>query len=338
MNVEFSNKLKSAIEHNLPFVLFRKPKEDFVFLMVDDYSDENRFVFHSFDSHTQKCISDDQPVKISSMEFTFDFELNLPFAPEFESKTEAEYRDLIQHTVESIRNAHSPLKKVVMSRKKQIPNDSFSILKSYRNLLDVHQTALVFLWHNPGEETWLGATPELLLSQEENKIKTVSLAGTKLPEVSWTNKEFEEQKIVTDFILTHFEGLNNLEVKGPETIQAGRFEHLKSYISAELPEGYDLSILLEKMHPTPALCGMPKKDAFDFIIQKEGYPREFYSGFIGIETSKSKEYFVNLRSSQWFQDKIWLYVGGGITADSQPEKEWKETELKSGTILHSLER
>src|SRR5690606_38817512 len=105
MSAEFTIKLKSAIEHNLPFALFRKPNEDLVYLMVDDYTDENRFVLHSFDSQTQKCISDNHPMGISSMEFEFDFELNLPSAPEFYPKTEKEYRDLIQYTVDSIRNS-----------------------------------------------------------------------------------------------------------------------------------------------------------------------------------------------------------------------------------------
>lgn len=332
----FKNKLETAIQNESSFVLYRKPNEDFLHLNVQDHSDQNRFVFHSFDSKLEKVISDAFPVFISSNEFEFESNLNLKTTEEFLPKSELDYRNLIEFTVKSIQE--SDLKKVVMSRKKTIPNSSYSIFKSFRNLLQTHPSALVFLWYSPQEETWMGATPELLLSQEGNTVKTVSLAGTKLPEANWTDKEMEEQQIVTDFIVSNFSGLHNLQVEGPETVQAGKFQHLKSYISAEIPENYALENLLEKMHPTPALCGMPKKDAFDFILQNEGYEREFYSGYLGIEKEFSKKYYVNLRSAQIFQNEIWLYVGGGITADSDPEKEWKETELKSSTILNSLEK
>jgi isochorismate synthase len=94
--------------------------------------------------------------------------------------------------------------------------------------------------------------------------------------------------------------------------------------------------LLNKLHPTPAVCGLPKKDAFDFIIENETHDRGFYAGYIGIETQSSNEYFVNLRCARFFSDRINLFVGGGITADSRPENEWTETELKSGTIMKAL--
>ena len=57
-----------------------------------------------------------------------------------------------------------------------------------------------------------------------------------------------------------------------------------------------------------------------------------------MEKQDSKEYYVNLRSAQVFENEIWMYVGGGITAESQPENEWLETELKSGTIGNALEK
>lgn len=334
MKSEFLNKLKYAVEKEIPFVLFRKPGEKEVFLYVQDHSDSNRFLMHSFDSKIKKSISDENPVFIPSEAFEFDFELNLNSAPQFQPKTQSEYEELIRQTISEIKN--SEIRKIVVSRLKQVENQNYNLLKSYKNLLENHPSAWVYLWHNPGAETWMGATPELLLRLEENQLRTVSLAGTKQPLAEWTEKEFEEQQIVTDFIVDNFTGTQNLRVNGPETIQAGKFQHLKTYISAEKGEDFHLEELLEKIHPTPAVCGLPKKEAFDFILKNEGYDRSFYAGYLGIETGNSKEYFVNLRCAQFFRDKIWIYVGGGITADSQPEKEWEETELKSGTVLSSL--
>ena len=331
----FSDKLKTAINSNLHFALFRKPNESEVILFVqDDSSASKRFLFHSFDSKIEKVISDENPHKISVDEFDFNFELNLKNSPNFKPLRQQEYQDLIQKTIDAIQS--DSVRKVVMSRLKVVENSDFNVLKSYKNLVNQHPSALVFLWHNPTQETWMGATPELLLSQEGREVKTVSLASTKLPENEWSAKEYDEQQIVTDFILNCFSDVQNVEVKGPKTVQAGKFQHLKSYISGEIPSNYSMKNLLRKLHPTPALCGMPKKEAFDYIVENEGYSRQFYSGYIGIENPEKKEYFVNLRSAQIFKDTIWIYVGGGITADSHPEKEWKETELKSGTILNAL--
>lgn len=335
MNSKFSDKLEKAIQKNEAFVLFRKPNETEIHLFVQDNSNSNRFLMHSFDSKTEKVISDQFPVSISQKDFNFNFELKLEEAPDFSAKSQSEYEKLIQNTIQTIQTTE--IRKIVISRIKVVENQNYSILKSFKNLVENHAGALVYLWHQPGHETWMGATPELLISQRGKEVNTVSLAGTKSPEMEWTEKELDEQKIVTDYILDNLSVLENLKVKGPETVSAGKFQHLKSYVSGEITDDFSIDSLLQKLHPTPAVCGLPKQDAFRFIIENEGYNREFYSGYVGIDSPRrTKEYFVNLRSGQFFRDKIWLYVGGGITADSIPEKEWKETELKSGTVLSSL--
>ncbi|MFA7687317.1 MAG: isochorismate synthase [Moheibacter sp.] len=330
----FSEKLIHALDAAIPFVLFRKPAENTVHLRVNDGSGKNNFLFHSFDNHIEKSTSDTNPLQIHQDEFDFEFKLKLNAAPEFQPITQDKYIDLLEKTMKEIRDTE--IHKIVISRIKEMDNPGLNIFKSFKNLLDQHPNALVYLWHNPGRETWMGATPELLLSRIDNEVKTVSLAGTKKPENDWTPKEIKEQQIVTDFILENFLETENLKVSGPETVQAGKFQHLKTYISAKVPDEFDSRDLLEKLHPTPAVCGMPKADAFEFILNEEGYNRSFYSGYIGLESESTQEFFVNLRCTQIFRDKIWVYVGGGITADSIPENEWLETELKSGTILNAL--
>lgn len=335
MNPNFSDKLQAAVQNQISFALFRRPNENEVWLYVQDNSDSNRFLLHSFDSKTEKSVSDGNPVSVAANEFNFGFDLNLNSAKEFEPFKQEEYEKLIQKTINKIQS--SEIEKIVLSRIISVDNQGFNLFKSYKNLLESHSNALIYLWHSPGRETWMGATPELLLSVNGNEARTVSLAGTKLPENEWTEKEFDEQQIVTDYIVSNFSGLNDLNISEAQTVRAGKFQHLKSYISAEIPENFDLKDLLEKLHPTPAVCGLPKKAAFDFIVQNEGYDRQFYSGFIGIENSGAKEYFVNLRCGQFFRDKVWLYAGGGITIGSNPAKEWQETELKSGTLGNALD-
>lgn len=334
MNSAFEQKLIGAIHEKIPFALIRKPDEERVFLFVNQNKGAHRLLMHSFDSKLEKYIQTDELQSISVADFNFDFELDLPTTNQIANQSQSEYEHLIQKTIDDIRN--SDLLKVVMSRQNRIENKAYHLLKSYKNLLLQHPSALVFLWHWPDAETWMGATPELLLSQVGNQVNTVSLAGTKRPEVEWTPKEIEEQQIVTDFILDGFSSVQKVKTRGPETIQAGKFQHLKTYISGEIYSDFPIADLLAKLHPTPALCGMPKQASFEYIVQNEAYPREFYAGYIGLENPDSKTYFVNLRSAQFYKNQIHLYVGGGITADSQADKEWQETELKSSTILNAL--
>lgn len=334
METDFSHKLEKAVQNQIPFVLFRKPNESSVWLNVQDHSGENQILFHSFDSQIEKLVSDSRPLEISQNEFEFEVELDLKNQEKSNSVSRENYIQLVQKTIDKIQN--SAIRKIVISRIKIIENQQINLFRTFKNLMVQHPGALVYLWNHPGQETWMGATPELLLHQSGNHIQTVSLAGTKLPENNWTQKEIDEQAFVTDFIAEEFSELENLRIKGPETIQAGKFQHLKTYISAEAPADFDLKKLLGNIHPTPAVCGLPKKEAFDFVRENEGYDREFYAGYIGIENKDMKTYFVNLRCAQFFQNQIEVYVGGGITAESKPEKEWEETELKSGTIGNAL--
>src|SRR5690606_30525686 len=157
-----------------------------VWMYVEDASDSHRFLMHSFDSKVEKSISDANPIFLDLDEFDFEDELNLNSAPDTQPKTQSEYETLIRETIQEIKK--SEIRKIVISRLKQVENQNYNLLKSYKNLLESHPSAWVYLWHNPGAETWMGATPELLLRLEENQLQTVSLAGTKQPLVEWTEK------------------------------------------------------------------------------------------------------------------------------------------------------
>jgi isochorismate synthase len=95
--------------------------------------------------------------------------------------------------------------------------------------------------------------------------------------------------------------------------------------------------MLQLLHPTSAVCGMPKEESLAFILMNEGYNREFYSGFLGQVNFRDETHiFVNLRCMQIFDTSAYLYAGGGITAHSQPQKEWQETIYKMQTLLNVL--
>ncbi|MGC1633197.1 MAG: chorismate-binding protein, partial [Gelidibacter sp.] len=163
-------------------------------------------------------------------------------------------------------------------------------------------------------------------------------------------------KAVDDQAVGSFQLSNDvIKVTGPKTVKAGNLLHLQTEISMYLkPEASALKPILEALHPTPAVCGFPKEKAKAYIIQNEGYPREFYSGFMGelhlketlkrntnrrnvennaynVQKSVSSLY-VNLRCMQIKNQNIYIYVGGGITKDSNAEAEWQETVHKSQII------
>jgi isochorismate synthase len=184
----------------------------------------------------------------------------------------------------------------------------------------------------------MGATPESLLTIDNKTVFTMSLAGTKLPEVAWTEKEFEEQQLVTDTILTVLKQNNCLDIQseGPTTINAGKIQHLQTIIHAQLAEKADWTNLVNHLHPTPAVCGIPTQAAKNAIQQIESHKRQFYTGFLGMITPQNKTLYVNLRCMQYFKNEALLYIGGGITAGSTEEAEWAETERKSQTLAEAI--
>jgi isochorismate synthase len=200
----------------------------------------------------------------------------------------------------------------------------------------------------------MGATPERLLKANNNTFYTMALAGTQklqgTTEVVWEKKEMEEQQFVTDFILNNLKDLTSeVSVSSPYTLQAGTLAHIKTDIEGVINESSSLKQVVSVLHPTPAVCGLPKETAKDFILENEGYDREYYTGFLG-ELNKEgfnkeelkSDLYVNLRCMQIKIDsnlaktKAHLYMGCGITKDSIPENEWKESVNKSVTMKKIL--
>jgi isochorismate synthase len=191
----------------------------------------------------------------------------------------------------------------------------------------------------------MGATPELLVSVVQNKFKTVALAGTlpytpeiNLKSVAWTQKEIEEQALVCRYIINCFKKirLREYEEHGPKTTVAGNLMHLKTEYEVDmLATNFPQlgSVMLKLLHPTSAVCGMPLENSLSFLNDHEGYNRQFYSGYLGpVNVKKESHIYVNLRCMQIFPDRVRLYAGAGVTADSVSETEWNETEMKMLTL------
>lgn len=307
--------------------------------LITDYT-ESGFAFVSFDGEKKYLIpaeqSDIYVEKVSSDAFYLP-NANAIATNDLEQKA---FEMLVEKGIQAIEN--QIFDKVVLSRKEAVEIASLNIESLLNNLQFNYPNAFNYCFFHSKIGMWFGATPEQLLQVEDVKIKTVALAGTQLfsESIQWESKEKQEQEFVTDFIVSSLkEYCNDIKVSEPFTSKAGTIAHIKTAISAELNSKKDLGNLIEKLHPTPAVCGLPKATAKQFILKNEGYNRKFYTGFLGelnidFKTFK-KEYsdlFVNLRCMDVDKNTATFYVGCGITKDSIPEKEYIETVNKSMII------
>ncbi len=238
------------------------------------------------------------------------------------------------------------LEKIVAARTKLIPIPAeFDLGKTLAKLLSRYPHSFVNFFHLPGIGTWIGASPEILIETKGDYFHTMSLAGTQpaqgdnpLKSAAWTQKEIEEQALVSRYIVDCFKTirLREYEEHGPKTVLAGNLLHLRSDFRVNmLTTGFSNlgSVMLELLHPTSAVCGMPRKEALTFLSKEEGWDRNFYAGFLGpVSIEDETSIYVNLRTASLHQTHALLYAGAGVTEDSVPEKEWEETELKCEII------
>jgi isochorismate synthase len=255
-------------------------------------------------------------------------ELNIP--------QHEEYLQKLEKAIEIIKQNNLP--KLVISRPITKEISSINLEKTYQLLCEKYPNTLCYLLISD-EEIWIGATPEILgkFNKKTHGFFTMSLAGTLQVDEEWSEKEIEEQKPVTHYISEILKKYA-VEIAQSETYNhiSGNIKHIRTDFTAKI-EDNRLEELIEELHPTPAVCGIPKEFCKEKIIEIEQYNREFYAGYIKIETEEEIYYFVNLRCSKIYKNQVIAFAGGGITALSSPEKEWRETELKSQAILHHLQ-
>lgn len=236
------------------------------------------------------------------------------------------------------------LSKTVYARVKSTQFDSSKTEELFELLEKKYPKAFVYLISSRLFGTWIGATPELLLSMHGKEGYTMSLAGTKqklqtVDHEEWNQKELVEQNLVTEYIQKNLELMNleEVEMHGPFDMVAGPVKHLRTDFSFYSPDKKALDIAMN-LHPTPAIAGVPTKEAVDMITTVEHNDRQLYTGFIGELGSEHSNLFVNLRCCQIQEEKAYLYVGGGYTKDSIPEDEYYETENKARTLLDIIKQ
>ena len=206
----------------------------------------------------------------------------------------------------------------------------------------------IALVHTPKSGTWLTATPEILLEGKGSQWRTIALAGTMKLEgeqlkgegesLTWSIKNIKEQRLVATYIAECLERYaDDFREEGPRTVRAANLVHLCSEFSFTLPSNDSIGNLLQTLHPTPAVCGLPKREAFRFIVGNEHTPRRYYSGFMGMLDPRGETHlYVSLRCMNIDSGFYHLYAGGGLLQDSTEQQEWQETEAKLETMRRCI--
>ncbi|RNA61879.1 hypothetical protein D1631_08005 [Chryseobacterium nematophagum] len=305
---------------------------------IDENTDKKSIIFYSFDGLTQLNFKGNI-IEIDSTGFD-ELTITNKHLPTTENnfieETKNEYLQTLEHIIQVIVDHNLP--KLVYSRRKIFKDFILVDLKeSFKNLCNAYPNAFRYFF-NDGKNAWIGAFSEVLGKFNKNtyEFETMSLAGTLPISESWSEKEKEEQKPVSEYIKNILKNYSeDLQISSTYDHISGNIKHLRTDFKIIIkPE--DLENIIHQLHPTPAVCGIPKDFCIENINAFEKFPRELYAGYIKVETEDYIQFFVNLRCAKLYQDSIHSFIGGGITAQSIPEKEWMETELKSETVLKNL--
>ncbi len=233
-------------------------------------------------------------------------------------------------------------RKLVLARRKEIQTDITDFEQLFFNTCARCPRQMVVFFTTPATGKWLIATPEQLFLQDESGCRTMALAGTMPYEegaCQWSEKNISEQKVVQDYIedclLPCSENINKSDVYNR---RAGNLQHLCTDFNFSLKAEVEIGQIVSALHPTPAVCGLPKKEASEFIRNNEPAERKYYSGFIGpVGLNQKTSLYVSLRCAYIETNHAILYSGGGIMPDSELLSEWEETENKMRTMTDVLE-
>lgn len=255
----------------------------------------------------------------------------------FEEENQNDYQEKLANVIGFIKQNN--LSKLVISRRELLNYNGLKVnlTQTFLNLCKSYPNAFVYFFIKEGK-CWMGAFSEILgkFNKKTSQFETMSLAGTISVNDNWTKKEIEEQKPVTNFIRNVLGKFSeNMEQSETYDHVSGNIKHLRTDFKAQITQE-NLENIISELHPTPAVCGIPKDLCQNAIEQFEKYPRKLYAGYIKVETEEYIQYFVNLRCAEFFKNAALIYVGGGITAESSVEKEWQETELKAEAILKNV--
>lgn len=345
--------INQARELDLLFAVWSMPHQDSFFFVCQTeskivrFSEENfeqkGYVIAPFKGNDSVLISPN--ITFSSADLNFPELKKVKYDKSFRENvpvcvSKDEYIFILNGLIKSINEKN--IGKVVYSRVQSEQIEGLDCFKILSDLRINNPDAFIQLFNLPGNNTWISASPEVLLEFDDNTAHSTALAATRKSndeEILWDEKEIREHLFVSEYIDLILKKLN-LKYESTEVytknLKSG-LSHLCRDFSIKINKKNEAFQLIKELHPTPAVCGIPYEDALNLIDRFENHFRSYYTGFLGpINLENQSSLFVNLRTARLTDNAIYLYLGGGITKDSNPEKEYHETVLKSDTILKAV--
>jgi len=262
----------------------------------------------------------------------------------------SDWRESVNAAVQRIEDGE--LRKVVLAQALRATLASpLSVPDVLSRLEDTYPDCYRFLVDPDGGGSFFGATPERLVSLRGRTVETGALAGTTgrgdTPEEDeWLSRELfddpkntHEHELVADAIRDQLEPFASSVAAGSRRVRRlATVQHLETPITAELSEDVHVLTLVEALHPTPAVGGLPPDRALRTIRETERFDRGWYAAPVGwFDAAGYGSFAVALRSAVARDDVATLFAGVGIVADSDPDREWDEVDLKYRPILDELE-
>lgn len=242
------------------------------------------------------------------------------------------------------------LRKVVLAQALEVDLDTpIEIPDVLERLRRTHPECYRFLIEPTGAASFFGAPPERLVSLFGRRIETEALAGSvargDTPEADHDlmasllerEKIQHEQGVVVDTLREQLAPLGDVTVDEQTVRKLATIQHLRTPIRADLADDEHVLSIVEALHPTPAVGGLPPEQAWETIRETESFDRGWYAAPVGwFDADGDGEFAVAIRSGVASDRTVTLFAGNGIVADSDPDEEWEEVQLKYRPILDAL--
>ena len=253
------------------------------------------------------------------------------------------YRSVVQRGLELVEAGD--LRKLVLAVRQKLllaqPLDPLLLLAQLRQR---QPGSCRFLWQQADGPALLGASPERLLTVRQGQLRSDALAGTApvgrdADLLLQSDKDRREHELVVEAITSVLQeaGLSPRRPRHPRLARHGQLVHLHTPITAPLGEQQPLAIAAA-LHPTPAVAGLPRREAMTALRSLEPFERGYYAAPIGwIDSEGDTELRVAIRSGTLESQRLELTAGAGLVRGSAVERELAEVALKLGVLQQQLD-
>lgn len=273
----------------------------------------------------------------------------LAFNLSFKSQEESPHKDEYFHVInKSLKLLDDDRKKVVIGRRNALLFDNdHDPLTFFSSLSKRNEESFLFFIDDGKGTSFFGTSPELLYRYEKTQLFTESLAGTRprgeglirddelKKELLESAKDQAEHALVTEHIETTLKkfGARDLISSNIEIMRLSYVQHLVKRYQGIIDPKLDHLDFLKALHPTPAVSGINRAWALDFIREHEGFDRGFYAGPFGVVKRDAAEFSVAIRSALYHKRKLYIYAASGIVPASCLKAEWEELNNKQKNIM-----